>query len=383
MQLGSVLSSTRSSTSSARRSRLLGLACVVSASSFLAYACDGGGKPESVTGSALDGSGGPPGADVAVYPADGSALTTTVRFVHLAANLGSVDFCLRGAGAEAFTGPVLRGGFGIDGGGDAGSEDGGDAQSPPGDGGDAGNEASAEDGGAEGGAAQEDTALPPRTMTNYVSFDGAGTFDVAVVAAGQKSCSSPVATLKVTVDPSKLTTVVLAGDYGAEGSTDAGGADGGGNALRLFRVLDDPTLEPKLARVRMVNAAFGASSVGRAQDLRVDVIGSQRTPIASDVALGGASNQSVASPITDALGYTLIAPEPPANALTLTGLGGSSFSGTWTSVYTDLGISAASLHTGFIVSDALEVLSVVWCSDTSTVGKRVDCRVLGQPAGDL
>ncbi len=373
MQLGSVLSSRR-------RAGLLGLACAISASSFLVYACDDGGKPENVTGSALDGSGGPPAADVAVAPADGSALTATIRFVHLAANLGPVDFCLRGAGDEAFTGPVLGGGLGPDGGQDAGATngDGGDAQS------DAATESGTNEGGADGSATEEDPALAPRTMTNYVSFAGSGTFDVAVVSAGQKSCASPRATLKVTVDPSKLTTVVLSGDYTAgPGGTDAGASDGGAGTLRIFRVLDDPTLDPKQARVRMVNAAFGASSVGKAEDLRVDVIGSQKTPITADVALGAASNQSVSAPVTDGLGYTLTAPEPPANALTLTGVAPASFTGTWTSVYTDLGLVAASLHTGFIVSDATDTLSVLWCSDTSTVGKRVDCRILGKPAGDL
>ncbi len=372
MQLGSVFSSRR-------RAGLLAITCAISVSSFLVYACDDGGKPENVTGTALDGSGGPPAADVAVAPADGSALTATVRFVHLAANLGPVDFCLRGAGDEAFTGPVLGGGLGPDGGQDAGATngDGGDAQSD-------GGESGTDEGGADGSATEGDPALAPRTMTNYVSFAGSGTFDVAVVSAGQKSCASPLATLKVTVDPSKLTTVVLSGDYTASpAGSDAGASDGGAGTLRIFRVLDDPTLDPKQARVRMVNAAFGASFVGKAEDLRVDSIGSQKTTIAADVALGTVSSQSVSSPVTDGLGYTLTAPEPPANALALTGIADASFSGTWTSVYTDLGLVAASLHTGFIVSDSTDTLAVLWCSDTSTVGKRVDCRVLHKPAGDL
>lgn len=376
MLLGLVLSVFRKGA----RAGLPALACVVSATSFLVYACDGGGKPEDANGTALDGSGGPPAADVAVAPADGSALTATVRFVHLAANLGPVDFCLRGAGDDAFTGPVLGGGVGADGGKDAGtaSTEGGDAAGT----GDASTDGAADDGGEGGSTGPEDTALLPRTMTNYVSFEGSGTFDVAVVAQGQKSCATPLATLKVTVDPSKLTTVVLSGDYGAN-KGDAGADAGESGTLRLFRVLDDPTLDPKQARVRMVNSAYGASAVAAVQDLHVDVIGTQKTPLADDVGLGSASNQSVSSPQTDALGYTLLAPEPPANALVLTGAADASFAGTWTSVYTDLGLRAASLHTGFIVSDATDTFDVVWCSDTSTVGKRVDCRVLGKPLGDL
>ena len=376
MQLGSAFSS-------ARRAGLLGLACALSASSFLCYACDDGKKPESAGGMALDGSGGAPAADVAVSPADGSALTSTVRFVHLAANMGSVNFCLRGKDDETFTGPVLGAGGGADGGSDAGasSADSGDGQASPSDSGGAetGTESDA-DATNSGPPQQADAALAPRTMTNYLSFAGSGTFDVAVVAAGQKSCAAPFATLKVTVDPSKLTTIVLTGDH-AMG--DGGAGDAGGGGLRLFRVLDDPSLDPKQARIRIVNAAYGASLAGGAQDLRVDTLGSQKTTIAADVPLGAATNQSMAAPVTDALGYTLTAPQPPSNALSITGSVDASSGGAWTSAYTNLGLTAASLHTGFIVSDATESLAVVWCSDTSTIGKRVDCRVLGQPAGDL
>jgi len=362
------------------------LSCGLTGASLLVYACDGSNGSDNVSGGALDGSANPPSADVVVYPPDGSELTATVRFVHLAANVGSVDFCLRGAGDDAFTGPVLSGGIGTDGG-TGGAKDAGtasiDGSAGAGDAdtADANDDASADDAGNDAGVTQEQAALAPRTMTNYVSFDGSGTFDVAVVPAGQKSCATPLATLKVTVDPSKLTTVVLAGDYDANDTNDAGGADAGGGTLRLFRVLDDPTLDPKQARVRVVNAAYGAGTI--AQDLHVDVIGSQKTPIAGDVALGSASNQSLANPVTDALGYTLIAPVPPANALAISSATDAAASGTWTSVYTDLALHAASLHTGFIVSDTNDGFDVLWCSDTSTVGKRVDCRVLTKPAGDL
>jgi hypothetical protein len=400
MKLGFVHSGrVRLARRTAFRQKLGGLVAVsslVSGSVFLTFACDGNNGSGGGMGGMVDGSSGAPAADVAVAPTDGSDVSSTVRFVHLASNLGSVDFCLRSGSDETFVGPILGGGISADGGTrtDGAAHAQTDAEAGSSDA--ASMDADSTDGGSDAAVAAVDDALAPRTMTNYVSFEGSGTFDVAVVAAGVKSCASPLATLKVTLDPGKLATLALTGTYaGAAATADAGATDGGTSidagepqsALRLIRLLDDPTSDAKQARVRMVNAAFGVASVPAATAMSVDVTGVQKTRIAFNVPLGAVAPQSAPSttggPVTDDLGYTLLTPVPPPHALEITGVGDASGLGTWTSLYTDLGLTAASLHTGFVMSDSADTLDVLWCTDTSSVGKRVDCRVIGKPAGDL
>jgi hypothetical protein len=324
--------------------------------------------------------------DVAVANADSATPQATARFVHLASNLGDVDFCVRSATAEAFVGPILAGG-GVgpaDAGGsnanDAGSDAMGAADAADANDANDFSEAGADDGGVEAGGGATDggasTALAPRTMTNYITFPGSGTFQVAVVAGGATTCAAPLATLVVTLDPAKLATVALAGVYSP---TD----DGGTASLTMLRFIDDPQSVATSARVRIVHAALGTPNKSAPGALTVSAKGTESLVIAAHVDPGQAAAADT-SPPTDMLGYALITPIPPSTALVVGPAAGADGGAVkqWTSAFTDLGLDATSLHTGFIVSDDAQDFAVVWCRDESTVGKRVDCRTITQPSGD-
>jgi hypothetical protein len=351
----------------------------------LVLACGDDSSPSNATAT-VDAAQMSALTDVATVNADSSAPQATARFVHLASNLGDVDFCLQSATAEAFVGPILAG----DGlpGSDAGSANGGDAAANGSDGStdDGGGEATEaganDDAGdaVEGGAATSDagpsTALAPRTMTNYITFPGSGTFQVAVVAGGSTTCATPLATLIVTLDPGKLATVALAGVYTP--SNDAGTA-----SLSLLRFIDDPKSDATNARVRIIHAALGTTKKAGPGALTVSVKGADSPVLAAHVDPGQAAAADT-SPPTDMLGYALVTPVPPATALVVAPAAGADAGGlpSWTSAFTDLGLDATSLHTGFVVSDETQSFAVVWCSDQSTVGKRIDCKTIAQPMGD-
>jgi hypothetical protein len=213
-------------------------------------------------------------------------------------------------------------------------------------------------------------------MTNYITFPGSGTFQVALVAGGATTCATPLATLVVTLDPGKLATVALAGAYSP--------ADDGGTAsLSLLRFIDDPKSDATNARVRIIHAALGTTKKAGPGALTVSVKGAESPVIAAHVDPEQAAAADT-SPPTDMLGYALITPIPPATALVVAPAAGADAGGLapWTSAFTDLGLDATSLHTGFAVSDEAQDFAVVWCSDQSTVGKRVDCRTIAKPLGD-
>src|SRR5205085_3570761 len=85
------------------------------------------------------------------------------------------------------------------------------------------------------------------------------------------------------------------------------------------------------------------------------------------------------TPLVDSLGYAAIAPVPPPAQLAV---GSAEAMGTdasvegWVSEAGDLGLTGASLHTGFIVTGTTTPFEVLWCTDTSTVGDRTVCKLV-------
>jgi hypothetical protein len=277
---------------------------------------------------------------------------TTMRLAHASPDLGPIDFCWRQTGTATFIGPVLQGQLPVDAGSHAdaspdGPHDAGHAEAaPPGDGASDGAEVSTPaPPDAEAGTAGE---LVFGTMSGDVLLPSAGTFDIAVVPAGQASCVAFRFAGTVTLDAGKRATVVLMG-VAAE--------DAGPDALSVVAFTDAPT-DPQTARVRMIHAALGAMSEPATGPLSVR---GGVTLLTSEVDPRMTSAPSTAPPV-DALGYATLTPLQPPTPFQLAELGDGPTT-KWTTAETDLGVLAGTSHTGVIVTVGQGALGVAWCTD--------------------
>ncbi|MFO0606999.1 MAG: DUF4397 domain-containing protein [Polyangiales bacterium] len=181
-----------------------------------------------------------------------------VRVAHLSPDAPPVDFCLRAAGAAAFTGPVL-GSLGVAGG------------------------------------------LAYGQVTRYLPLDAAA-YTVRLVAPGSADCATALGGLPDTALPA-LTGGVRA-TVGALGLLSGSGA----TAFRLAPFVDDATPAPAAqARVRFVHASPGTPNV----DVGVPGAGTAFTTVFGDVAYGAAAAAINVAPLA---GATLAA--RPAGAAT-------------------------------------------------------------------
>ncbi len=346
---------------------LLASAC---ASTALAGGCSGG-KAGGAADASADSYGVKVTGDGAAGDGEGEEgdsappAQTTMRLAHASPDLGPVDFCWRQTGAASFTGPVLGGDLPPEGG------------SP---GGDAGPDGAAEAGSldaadvptdAADGAPEASMPMPPDagtpgdlvfgTMSPDVLLPSAGTFDIAVVAAGQTSCATRRLAGTVTLDAGKRATVVLMG---------LAAADSGADALGVVAFTDAP-IDPQTARVRMIHAALGAAGQPATGPLFVNA---GNTTIAAEVdpRMTGAPSTT---PEVDALGYATLAPLEPPTPLQL-GTLGDVLSSTWTTAGSDLAVQAGTSHTGIIVTVGQDALGIAWCGDAPTNRGPATCAVL-------
>jgi len=369
-------------------------------------ACSSGsGGPADAS---IDGIGVLPGDD-ATGPSEGGddgppALSSSMRLAHASPDLGPTDFCWRPHGASAYTGPVLAatatgdggatseggaageggaaeggpdGGAGADAGDAAGAGDGAggladaaldaaplDASIPleaaTGEGG--AGDASTADGGSGDGATGDGgpvdagpsaaSALVFGAMTGVVKLPTAGTFDVALVTAGQASCYPATATGQVTLDANKRATVVILGLVGA---------DGGPSAL-AFKAFADAPVDPQLARVRLIHAALGSPDEAPAPPLTVT---DGTAVFAAELDPAHAAAPSKSPPI-DALGYATLDALTGAQSLLLAAATDASPAPTWTSQPRDLHVQTGTAHTGIVVSLDHGALGIAYCDDAAT-----------------
>jgi hypothetical protein len=312
---------------------------------------------------------------------------TTLRLANMSPNLGAVDFCWRVSGSATFTGPVLGGS--VDGGApggepeEAGATDGGNEDGAGEDAADANEPADATmDGGAtgEGGAADAtidaadggdaagandgaptDAAVlqPPvgfASMSAAVTLPTSGTLDIALVAAGQLSCGSPVAVGTVTLDAGKSTTVTVMGFAGAEAGTDS--------ALSIVAFTDE-LADASVAKVRLVHAALGwpdgSDSPAPALSARAGSV-----VLAAELDPRHATTQGTTPPV-DPLGFASVAPVPGETVLTLSALDDGA-ARAWSTGFVGIDALPGTVHTGFVVSLRAGALGVAWCGVGTTVG---------------
>ncbi len=372
---------------SLQRALLFGCACVAPAGCGNGSAggadasTDSGVIVGGMDGGVMDGGG-----------SDAGGLTTTIRLAHLSPDTGNVDLCYRAPNAQVFTGPVFSpsptdAGAGEPDAGDSGTSDadGGSGQdaaadapvdAPPGgdaapDSGeaDAGGDAASADGSASDGEA-EDGGGPPGLaylhVSAYAPLRGAGTFDLAIVAAGQGSCTAPIVEARVTLDAGKQSTVVLLG---------LTSVDGGPQAAAVVAFTDDRTVASESTRTRFIHAALGTTSSAPEGPLQAGIVtGTTTIPFAATILPQQAATPGV-TPAVDVLGYhtdgLLAAPQ----AVTL-GPAADAGGAAWTGAPSDLGLEAASVHTAFVVSDPQGALAVLWCSDTTEGNQAPTCVTL-------
>jgi len=199
--------------------------------------------------------------------------------------------------------------------------------------------------------------VPANQVSTYLSVQGAGTFDVAVVLGGSSSCASPLLVTRVTLDAGKFTTLVVRGSttpvsldaasadaqatdaskladashadatMHADGAAD-GARDGAHDAslvdattpapaplvvLTVVALTDEPALSSTFARARFFNATTASTSGeddgGATSALRVAAVEQAATvPLAVDVPVNRVTLANPASPAVDSLGYWQGAP---------------------------------------------------------------------------
>jgi hypothetical protein len=317
------------------------------------FACgqDGDAPDDGALEHPVPGSRPSPGID----DRGGSAATATVRVANLAPHLGPIDLCYRTAGTGTFEGPVFGGTSRV-------------PEAPP----DEDAEASAPtDAGGDGGAP---TPLGYRSVSKYVSLTSAGPLAVAIVRAGSGSCANALVTGAVTLDPGKLSTLVLFARAAADGDagSDADGSDADANGgsrtdVVVVAFTDDRTTAAEKARVRLIHAASAEAA------LAVRAVAGQTSILAERVERRRASTPSET---VDALGYAEIAPLPPPTSLTIGPAAGTTAEAAperWQSDPHELELRGGSLHTGFVLTGESAPFEVLWCADTSTVGDRTAC----------
>ena len=278
-------------------------------------------QPPSDAGSAPDVS------EAATVPA-----STTLRIANLSPDIGDIDLCYRVDGSGEWQGPLL---------------------------------ASASDAGAGDAGA----ALGFAEVSGYLMIMGSGAFDVAVVSAGDASCGRPRALGQVTLDAGKRATVAVMGRAAA----DAGSA----SAMTVVAFVDDPATDPTDARVRMIHAALGAQSSPPLSGIAVAVVTTSATlTFFPDIEPAHAAAPASAPPV-DSLGYHVTTPLGGLAAVSVTPASdaGSFY---FTTSMANLGLTPASLHTGFVVSDPAVGIGVLFCDDESQ-GATTVCTYLAAP----
>lgn len=299
--------------------------------------------------------------EAAVPAKDADAPATIVRVAHLGADLDAVDFCYRTAKSATFEGPVLGKGIG-----DPKRDAGTDAAT------DADADASALDAASDPDASLPDGGFPsiaPRTLTRYLTLPASGALKIALVQQGATSCASPLATADVTLDPGKLNTVAIVGRYRSDASADG---------LGLVSFIDDGATLPAQARIRMVHAALGNDQRSASPALAARAVGSKVVTIASRIEPRKVGSPSTTIPV-DSLGYAAIAPVPAPAQLAVGGadaLGMDAAVEGWVGEAGDLGLTGASIHTGFVLTGTTTPFEVLWCTDTSTAGDLTLCKVV-------
>jgi hypothetical protein len=360
---------------------LLSLGVVGLAIGGLAVACS-----DSPSAAAVDETDGGARATVPNAPRDGSASdaiapSTAVRFAHIAP-FGPIDFCYRRAATDEFVGPL----FGpSDGGttanGDANVVD--DSSAPDTDSGDAAvpddaagdTDAAAADAGAFEAGGQDAATITTTsggidrlTVTRYWPLEGAGVFSFIIVAGGDTSCASPIATGDVTLEAGRYSTLVVSGkhvriDGGADASADAGGGSSVVSALSVAAFVDDTSVQTGKARVRVIHAAFGDDPGAPVGPLSVAAFGADgTTPLAARVDPGSASSTGTV-PTVDGRGYvsSVSAADPLSlHFEELVDAGGRS----WSTLPARLGMTADSIHTALVGSEGT-LLRVLWCDDVA------------------
>ena len=285
---------------------------------------------------------------------DGSSVSSTVRLVHAAPGLPAIDFCTRRGPQELFDGPVLGRDRPRDGGVDAARIDSAsfvDAAAPVPDDADAtplpADDAAITDAGSAG--------VSPLSASQYLSIDGSGTLEIAIVPAGQGSCGQPLAAGQVTLEPGRLKTLVVHGV-----------AQDGGKPTGVTAYDDTPDITMNRAKIRLIYAAGG--SVPR---LSATLYGTLTTTLGALDPLLPLKAEADAS-VVDGLGYASIEPRPSPITLGLLAEGSVDPK---SSPPADFGLSGASVHTGFVVPSATGY-SLLYCNDVSTDGPRTQCSVL-------
>jgi hypothetical protein len=207
-------------------------------------------------------------------------------------------------------------------------------------------------------------ALTFGSMTSDVVLPMSGTFDLAIVAAGQTSCLQPLIVDQVTLDASERSTVVVMGVPKQEG---------GPSALTIVGFVDDSTPDMQAARVRFIHAALGSSDESEAPALAIHA---NTTLLAAEVDPGKATTGSATPPV-DSLGYTTLDAIPGTLSLALTSLGDAAAPATWTTASTGLALDVGTVHTGVVVSLTQGALGIAWCGDVVTSGgARTSCTLL-------
>lgn len=325
----------------------------------LSASCDDEGASREL-GLGGDGGKAPISPEPQRGAAESDAPMSTMRIAHLAPGVGPIDFCYRPATSGAFVGPVLGAPA-------SPRTDAGDVDadlfdpldgSPP--------EDSGERPDAEAGVAR---SASHRTVSKYLNLQAAGPIAIAIVEAGATSCAKALATADVTLDPGKLSTVVVFGRH----------ADGG-IAVDVGAFTDDRTTEADKLRVRIIHAALGTAGVLGAGPLAVRAVGAKTTVLADRVEPRRASTPSQ-SVTVDNLGYVTAPPMSPPVSIAVgpasTDGGADAGFDPWQSHSRDLELRGGSLHTGFVLTGASDAkFAVLWCADTTTSGDQTSCELV-------
>jgi hypothetical protein len=300
--------------------RLLFLLSVVIAGAAVEASCTDAGPTVDLG----IGDGGPPDPTVDTDAGDAAPgrLLATVRFAHLAAGVGAIDFCYQGTRSGASIGPVWK--------------------PAAGDGGDAGN----------GDAGRREIAFGE--ASRYFTLEAAGPLSIAVVLAGASSCANPIAVAEVTLDPGKRSTVVLFGRS----------ADGGPPPLAAF--VDDPNTSGSKARVRVIHGAPGVGAFAARVATSATIL------LAERVEPRRASSPSAVVPV-DSLGYATIEPVVAPASIAVDFLDAAT--APWQSGPRPLELGAGSLHTAFVIDDG-SAIDLLWCADDKNVGERGSCALI-------